>query len=94
MRDYYGLPECEHATFTEPRNTPYKTDTAPRVIPLAGTGVTVRTIKSRFIMSELLTGQQLVVRMQYDDEINVCKGDLDDVLTTVTQVYLNMHALQ
>ena len=37
-------------------------------------------------MSELLVGKQLVVRMQYDDEINVGKGDLDGVLTSVTQV--------
>ena len=36
-------------------------------------------------MSELV-GNQLVVRMQYDDEINVCKDDLDEVLTSVSQV--------
>lgn len=47
-------------------------------------------------MSELLVGNQLVVRMQYDDEISVCKGDLDDVLTSITQVnrLIRKHALQ
>lgn len=38
-------------------------------------------------MSELLVGKQLVVRMQYDDEVKVGKGDLDDVLASVTQVH-------
>lgn len=42
--------------------------------------------KKESLQSELLTGKQLVVRMQYDDTIEVTRSHLDNVLASIGQV--------
>lgn len=38
------------------------------------------------VAKELLTGDQLVVRMQYDDDITVGRDDLKALLSTIVEV--------